>query len=1125
MKRRAVLDALSRAVQQAAPFLTENPRHLFPQVFNRLRGRSDKEPELRRVLERARGDFKDPWCRLLNPPTESPALVWTLSDDREGVFGCAFSPDGSRVVSSSRYVRLWERQSGRPVLTLPGTGERWLKPWKGPVFSPDGRQVVAFMGDVIQFWDSDSGEELRTVIASAANIHEGLIGEDRHDDSAPFDTCALHQQGQVAAAHGLSLETWRPVRPGSSIRVRTAVHGVRSRTICCAFSHDGSRLLSGHEAGEVMVWDVETGEEVLSIHAHPGSALRHCTFSDDDRLIGTAGADTGFKVWDAVSGEQRAVLDAGEDTFEIGAFSPDGWRIAIGCGDGSLRVWDVRAGTARQHLVGHDAAVASCAFSADGRRLVSSSRHGELRAWDPETGRTVAVREGVGRARPCVFSADGTRVVSTAWDPYKGEFPIVWDLDSDAVESSEDFSEEPWAPSGTDPWMEPEDYPSGTQPEVRAILLGADGERILTIHHTRQLTTWSAKDGDEVTSERLSRRSDDEIDRCAFSPDGKWLLVGSRSSLRFWDTTIGESVRSIEGRQHFSWATFAPDSVRIAFASSDGRVRVLALQSGNELLAVDGHERGVSGCWFSRDGSRIITANPDQTLKVWDIEHEGQPITLVGHHGCVRDCDVSPDAQHIVSAGDDRLVRVWEAATGRQVAALEGHGLAVQACAFSPDGQQVMTASGDGTVRLWDWSYPLASERVSGHTECVEDCAFSPDGKRVVTAGRDGSVVVWSVDQCQPCLILSGHSRPVYSAAFGPDGRRIVSGATGADLRVWDADSGSETLSVVGYHLLGNVSPFTPDGREVVVQRQTLYETDARGQLRTSPGSDGAIVRLNVDTGREVGLHARTEAWAFSSAFGGPVKMRKRNRVLKEPLAVLDYSPDGRRGVYLSDHATRRRYLTFVRVFRHTHESRLPGLLRATLLRLKHTAERRGHSSDITACAFSPDGTRVVSASRDGTLMIWSARSETPLATLKGHRGVVLGCAYSPTGQYILSASEDSSLRLWDARGGRELAVFEGLSSRISAAAISPDGRTIVFGDIRGQVLFVSLENVEIAPVVVTAHLVSGRVLFRCPYCLQEGQVERQCLGREISCGSCQKQVKLNPFAVRLPRPERGVTS
>jgi WD40 repeat protein len=69
----------------------------------------------------------------------------------------------------------------------------------------------------------------------------------------------------------------------------------------------------------------------------------------------------------------------------------------------------------------------------------------------------------------------------------------------------------------------------------------------------------------------------------------------------------------------------------------------------------------------------------------------------------------------------------------------------------------------------------------------------------------------------------------------------------------------------------------------------------------------------------------------------------------------------------------------------------------------------------VLSCAFSPDGTRVVTVSYDKTVQLWDAKTAAPLATLVGHTGLVRSCAFSPDGKRVVTASRDATARLWDA--------------------------------------------------------------------------------------------------------------
>jgi WD40 repeat protein/serine/threonine protein kinase len=103
-----------------------------------------------------------------------------------------------------------------------------------------------------------------------------------------------------------------------------------------------------------------------------------------------------------------------------------------------------------------------------------------------------------------------------------------------------------------------------------------------------------------------------------------------------------------------------------------------------------------------------------------------------------------------------------------------------------------------------------------------------------------------------------------------------------------------------------------------------------------------------------------------------------------------------------------------------------------------------GHAGPVSHAAYSPDGTRIATASADKTARIWDARTGAELAVLSGHAGNVISVAYSPDGSRIVTASADKTARIWDSRTGAELAVLTGHGDRIDSVSYSPDGSRIV---------------------------------------------------------------------------------
>src|SRR5258708_25446704 len=106
----------------------------------------------------------------------------------------------------------------------------------------------------------------------------------------------------------------------------------------------------------------------------------------------------------------------------------------------------------------------------------------------------------------------------------------------------------------------------------------------------------------------------------------------------------------------------------------------------------------------------------------------------------------------------------------------------------------------------------------------------------------------------------------------------------------------------------------------------------------------------------------------------------------------------------------------------------------------------RGHSAGVMGVAWSPDGTRLASASNDSTAQVWGAASGGHVYTYRGHVGRVNAVAWSPDGTRLASASNDSTVRVWDAASGGHVYTYRGDVEPVGTVAWAPDGKRLASG-------------------------------------------------------------------------------
>ena len=99
-----------------------------------------------------------------------------------------------------------------------------------------------------------------------------------------------------------------------------------------------------------------------------------------------------------------------------------------------------------------------------------------------------------------------------------------------------------------------------------------------------------------------------------------------------------------------------------------------------------------------------------------------------------------------------------------------------------------------------------------------------------------------------------------------------------------------------------------------------------------------------------------------------------------------------------------------------------------------------GHTTTVTAVAFSPNDELLLSGSSNGLLKLWERKSGSELRQLQGHRDRISSIAFSPDGRTVATTSEDGTVRLWDPATGKQSLVLPGVGAQ-----------KVTFSSTRGQ--------------------------------------------------------------------------
>jgi WD40 repeat protein len=203
----------------------------------------------------------------------------------------------------------------------------------GIAFSPDGGQLATGGTDgIVKFWDLKTCTERLALKKQSSEITSVAFSP----DGTQLVTCAANERVMIFDTNtGAEIKTLRMGTPRKLVGLDWWFLNFNA-----TFSPDGRRVAASGLKETVEVWDVETGQEVLTLVGHTRS-VNGIAFSHDGKWIASAGSDQIVRVWDAASGHEWLRLRGHTSSVEGVAFSPDSRRLASTGLDETVRIWRI----------------------------------------------------------------------------------------------------------------------------------------------------------------------------------------------------------------------------------------------------------------------------------------------------------------------------------------------------------------------------------------------------------------------------------------------------------------------------------------------------------------------------------------------------------------------------------------------------------------------------------------------------------------------------------------------------------------------------------------------------------------------------------------------------------------
>ncbi len=653
------------------------------------------------------------------------------------------------------------------------------------------------------------------------------------------------------------LSVWQAYLQGCTLHNVNFAHADLSKSVftktfssilSVAFSPDGKLLATGDTKGEICLWQVADGKQLLSCKGPPGWA-QSVTFSSDSGKLASSSADHTVTLWDASTGQALKTLQGHSNRVRSVAFSPDGHMLASGSDDCTVRFWDASTGKCLKILQGHADSVSSVAFSADNYTLASGSADCTVKLWDVNTGHCLRMLQGHSdRVRSVAFSPDSNTLASGSadrtvklWDVNNGKHlktlqghskgvrAVAFSVDGYTLaSSSDDQTVRLWNFSSTQCCKILQGHTSW----VWSIAFSPNEQTLASSGSDDQtVKLWNVHTGQVL---RTLRGYANWISSVAFSSDNCMLASGSDDdTVKLWDIRTGQCCKTLQ--EHTDWVcsvAFSPDNQILASSSYDQTVRLWDVRTGQCYTVLQGHTNCVWSVAFSPNGHILASSSDDQTVRLWDIKNKKCYRVLQGHTNSVWSIAFSPDGHLLASGSDDQTIRLWDVNTGQCLKILKGHNdgiravtfghasfgeaaahhassearlrMAVPAAELASDGaartrlapklapQSEILASGscDQTIKLWDTGSGQCRKTLHSHTDWVRSVNFSPQGNILASSSDDQTLKLWDTSTGQVLKTLQGGLLWVWSVAFSPDSKTLASGSEDGTIKLWDVLTG-----------------------------------------------------------------------------------------------------------------------------------------------------------------------------------------------------------------------------------------------------------------------------------------------------------------------------------------------
>ena len=660
--------------------------------------------------------------------SETGELLHTLNGHVGSIQSLLFNQDGTRLLSTSndKTAKLWDTETGKNIYTLSGHTGYVNSAW----YSPDEATIITSSNDATaRQWETSTGERIYTLKSHRVEINDAVWSKDsKYLFTIGMGNIDFWELPRVTYKKRLSHQGRRMVLSSdkesliilsdnqvkwlsipnciltNEIHIKpSAYYDYSCKTNLLAYLEDNKKI---------NLYNLNSGLLIKEIKIDSLSVVELLFHPDGETILVSSIISEGqhyrsrLDLWDIKDDKRITTYISDGHVLDNLTFNPNKLELTVApSGKSFAWILDLKNNNIKHTLTGTAKKITSADFSQNNQKFLTVTVDSALKIWNYVDGKIIGfIKNSEGNFSSACFSPSGDKILTTDYSNSLKE----WGLDDKKIERNY-----------TDPSYY-NYYYARYCPDKKNILAFTTDENAI-LWDTEKETRYP---GIGKFSNNMCR------DEQLFSPDGNFLLNCNGNVVKVFSIKDLKNVRTMSGGHiaDITSASFSPNGKWIVTGSRDKTALIWDAHTFLPHKKLLDHSSNVIAVQFSPQSNLVITTSYDNTAKIWDVNTGKLLYTLEGSTDWNTFPCFTPDQRFIYASGSTNQIMVWETSNGRLVHVFKGHSDAIVWLYYEKEKNLLLSSSFDSKTNLWD----LASLIILGTLVSVDstDWLFlAPNGK------------------------------------------------------------------------------------------------------------------------------------------------------------------------------------------------------------------------------------------------------------------------------------------------------------------------------------------------------------------------------------------------------------